>query len=448
MAVRTRTVSIEELDSTMIIEAYVGFGALYTPATEKSARWLIHNFKGSKVFVSRGEKKGALPVEKIRPGDMLLKIYEIPNTLRKLTVVSAPLVTELKSRGFRQFVVTEEVKTISNAATVKAKAVESANNLVEKIEQAAPVREEAKQAVEDMLDNARSGKISTEQVQAYVDNICDGETTEALSAMTSLKQSDQTYAHCVDVAAIFQQSYLEELRITGRKSVFESEKELMLAGFMHDFGKSKVPKDILDSTQRFDRESKEMHLLQSHPVFGAELLTHMGLPDHVVNMAHYHHVKMDSGMKSCYPVVTYDKVLSETKLLALVDIYQALVGKRSYKKSWTPPETIRYLGTLAGVEYEDETYEMFVNVLGKYPKSSLVELSDGQVGFVMNVPHDKTKLDRPQVAIVKNAAGEQLEHNDLLDLTVEQDIKIVTELDAQDVFGEHALDVFSKLHVG
>lgn len=448
MAVRTRTVSVEELDSSMVIDSYVGFGKLYTPTTEQSALWLIHNFKGSKVLVARGEKKGRLPVEKILAGDNLLKIYDIPKALVKLTKVTPPLAAELKSRGFRQFVVVEQVKTLSTAAVTKAKAVKQANHLVAQMEKATPIRSEAKQAVENMLDNARTGKISTADVMVYVDHICDGETTEALSAMTSLKQSDQTYAHCVDVAAIFQQCYREMLRLTGKKSIFESEKELMLAGFMHDFGKSKVPKDILDSTTRFDRDSREMQLLQSHPVFGAELLTHMGLPDHVVNLAHYHHVKMDPGMKSCYPQVSYDKVLFETKLLALVDIYQALVGKRSYKKSWTPPETMRYLGTLAGIEYEDSTYEMFVNVLGKYPKSSLVKLSDGQLGFVMNVPQNKKLLDRPQIAIVKNAAGEQLTHNDLLDLSVELDLSIDTELDAQDVFGEHALDVFSKLHIG
>ena len=447
MTTRTRSVSIDDLDSSMTIQAYLGFGKLYTPTTDQSCAWLIHNFRGCKALVEREGKQGTIGIEKLRPGDSLVQIFELPKELSKLSKVTDRLVSELKSRGFKQFLIQEEVKTLPSAAQEQAKAVAAANKLFEKVAEASPVREEAKMAVENMLDNARGGKMDTSDVLRYVNHICDSGTSEALSAMVSLKQSDQTYAHCVDVAAIFQQAYTELLNISSRKSVFKDPKELMLGAFMHDFGKSKVPKDVLDSTVRFERDSKEMNLLQSHPVFGAELLGHMGLPDYIVNMAHYHHVKMDPGMKICYPPVTYDKVMFETKLLALVDIYQALVGKRSYKKSWTPPETVRYLGTLAGVEYEDEMYGYFVQVMGKYPKSSLVKLSDGQVGFVMNVPRDKTKLDRPQVAIAQNAAGETLEHNDLVDLTVIQDLAIIGELDAQDVFGQHALDVFCKLNV-
>lgn len=446
--IRTRTVSIEDLDNSMHIEAYMGFSKLYTPASPKSAQWVAHNFRGSKAFIERGGKRGAVPIEKLRAGDHLLRIYEIPAGLSKLTKVTPPLVAELKARGFKKFLVAEEVKSIDGAAAErKAETVAEVKILQEKMEQAAPVRDEAKGAVEDLLDNARSGKIDTKQVIGYVDKICDAGTSEALTAMVSLKQSDQTYAHCVDVAAIFQTTYHGMLKLDGRTNVFRDPKEIMLAGFMHDFGKSKVPKDILDSTKRFERDSKEMHLLQSHPVFGAELLGHMGLPDYVVNMAHYHHVKMDPGMKSSYPPVEYQDVFYETRILALVDIYQALVGKRSYKKSWTPPETVRYLGTLAGVEYPEELYTTFMMVLGKYPKSSLVKLSDGSAGFVMDVPHDKGQLDRPQVAIALDASGERLTHNDLVDLQVVRDIEIVGELDAQDVFGQHAVDVFKELNV-
>ncbi|MDT8446402.1 MAG: HD domain-containing protein [bacterium] len=439
---------IDDLDASMTIQAYLGFSKLYTPATPKSAQWVMHNFKGSKVMVERGGKRGALPIEKLRPGDNLLRIYEIPADKAKLTQVTPRLAAELKARGFKSFLIEEEVQTLHSAAAErKAETIVSVKKLQEKMVEASPVREEAKGAVEDLLDNARAGKVDTKQVIAYVDRICDAGTSEALTAMVSLKQSDQTYAHCVDVASIFQTAYFDMLKLDGRQSVFRDPKEIMLAGFMHDFGKSKVPKDILDSTKRFDRDSKEMNLLQSHPVFGAELLSHMGLPDHIVNMAHYHHCKMDPGMKSSYPPVEYEKVYYETRILALVDVYQALVGKRSYKKSWTPPETIRYLGTLAGVEYPDELYASFLAVMGKYPKSSLVKLSTGAAGFVMNVPTDKTQLDRPQVALALDADGERMTHNDLVDLQVELDLEIVGELDAQDVFGQHAVDVFCELHV-
>ena len=67
------------------------------------------------------------------------------------------------------------------------------------------------------------------------------------------------------------------------------------------------------------------------------------------------------------------------------------------------------------------------------------------MGFVMNVP--ELNLDRPQVVVVKNSAGELLKSNPMIDLEVNQDISIAKALDATDVFGDDALDVFSGLKV-
>ncbi|MBU3917901.1 HD domain-containing protein, partial [bacterium] len=218
----------------------------------------------------------------------------------------------------------------------------------------------------------------------------------------------------------------------------------LLGAFLHDFGKSKIPKEILDSTVRFERESREMKLMESHPDFGAKLLSDMDMPDAIVNMAHYHHVKQDTTMNSCYPKnVDFRKVIPETRLLSIIDAYQALVGRRKYKKSWNPPAAIRYIDALAGVEFDMDIWDDFLQVIGLYPKGSLVELSDKSIGFVMSVP--KENLDKPQVAIVRNKFGEDLDSHTLIDLEFEKDIIITQDLDIEDTFGEKAIDIFTNL---
>ena len=419
--IRSRQVLLDELDESMTITGYLSLQAPYSPATDKACQWLILNFKGATASVERAGKKGAIPVEKLQPGDVVNRIYDFPPTLAKLTKVSPALLDNLQKRGFTKF----QIEVEASVATHK----------------------EASGAVENMLDDARLGKINAEQVGSYVNQICEDGKGEALTAMASLQASDQTYAHCVEVGAIFQTAYLEICRYTGNKNIFTDLNQMTLAAFMHDFGKAKVPKEILDSTTRFERDSKEMNLMQSHPRFGAELLTDMGLPNYVINMAHYHHTKMDAGMKSSYPPADYGDVIFETRLLALVDVYQALIGKRKYKRAWTPPETIRYLASLSEIEFEESLYQHFVNALGKFPKSSLVQLSDLRTGFVMNVPEDKNLLERPQVAVVLDKDGEHFEHSELVDLSVELDLRIIKELDAQAVFGQHALDVFCRINV-
>ncbi|MFH2133474.1 MAG: HD domain-containing phosphohydrolase, partial [bacterium] len=321
-----------------------------------------------------------------------------------------------------------------------------ANKFVNQLKENVGTHNKASQAVENIMDNARKGKVSYSGVTEYVDVITTNSSAEAMSAILSLKESDQTYDHCIDVGVIFQTSYLKILESKGRKSIFENEAQALLGAFLHDFGKSKVPKDILDSTVRFERDSQEMQLMQSHPVFAVELLAGMGMTDDIINMAHYHHIKQDTSINSCYPKgVSYDQVIYETRLIAIIDVYQALVGKRKYKKSWNPPAAMRYLDALAGVEFDMDVWDDFMQVMGLYPKGSLVELNDSSAAFVMSI--SEADPEKPQVVIVRNAAGEELTHHTLLDLQEEKDIEIVKDLDVMEVFGKDAMEVFTKINI-
>jgi HD-GYP domain-containing protein (c-di-GMP phosphodiesterase class II) len=217
---------------------------------------------------------------------------------------------------------------------------------------------------------------------------------------------------------------------------------------LHDIGKAKIPKSIVESTALFEKNSRNLQILRSHPVFGADLLSRMNQPNSVVNMAHFHHVKQNTNMLSSYPIgIPYKKVSFETRLLAIIDIYQALTGKRRYQKSWSPPATMRYLSALAGVEYDLRVWESFLQMMGVYPKGSLVKLSDGRLGFVMNVPAGTEHRERPLVAVVVNRSGEMLGHPDLVNLRVEKDLRIIEDIDSQTVFGDRAVDVFTHLNL-
>jgi HD-GYP domain-containing protein (c-di-GMP phosphodiesterase class II) len=322
----------------------------------------------------------------------------------------------------------------------------NAEKFVQQLKENVDTRRKASQAIENIMDNARKGKISYNDINEYVDQITKNASAEAMSAIVSLKQSDQTYDHCVDVGIIFQATYSKLLSTIGKKGIFETANKALLAGFLHDFGKSKIPKDILNSTVRFERESPEMKLMESHPKFGADLLSGMNMPDSFINMAFYHHVKQDTTMNSCYPKgVNYEKVIFESRLLSIIDAYQALVGRRKYKKSWNPPAAIRYIDALAGVEFDVKAWAEFLKVVGLYPKGSLVELNDKSVGFVMNTP--KEDLKRPQVAIIRNPAGEDLEHHTWVDLEIEQDVFITKDLDIEEILGQNALNVFTSIQI-
>jgi len=447
-------VSIKDLKKGMTIISYIGFNQKYQSINEETCTFIRHNFKKARARIIRQDKELDIQIDQIAPGDTLRRIYKLPPELKKLTAVNEKLAQALMQRGFLKFEVKKAVPPegavskppLSKKQEKHRRSTAKANNFVQQLKQNVETHNKTSQAVENIMDDARKGKVGYSGINEYVETITTNSSSEAMSAILSLKESDQTYDHCVDVGVIFQTSYLKILESKGKKSIFENESQVILGAFLHDFGKSKVPKDILDSTVRFERESKEMQMMQSHPVFAVDLLAGMGMSDDIINMAHYHHVKQDTTINSCYPKnVTYDQVIYETRLISIIDVYQALVGKRKYKKSWNPPAAMRYLDALAGVEFDMDVWDDFLQVMGLYPKGSLVELNDSSAAFVMSISEEDP--ERPQVVIVRNSAGENLTHHSLLDLQEEKEIEIVKDLDVMEVFGKDAMAVFSDINI-
>jgi putative nucleotidyltransferase with HDIG domain len=439
-------VDVSELKEGMIILAYTGFNEKYKILDENTCKWVQHNFKGSSTVVVRADKEASIPVSEMSVGDHLNTIENLPTSLGHITRVNKKLVEELRKRGFVKFTVKLPSKVPSAKNENQKAAIEEANLFVHKVKENIKVCESATHAVENLIDNARQGKTNIKDVESCVDNITGGESADAIGAIISLKTNDQVYAHCVDVAVVFSTTYFEIVQLRGFKSAFKDEKEAMLAAFLHDIGKAKVPKEILDSTAPFKRNSKEMQLIRSHPETGAKLLSEMGMSETFSNMAHYHHVKLDATMASSYPKdVNGEDILFETRLLALIDAYQALTAGRSYKKSWTPPAVMRYLDATAAVEFDLDLWQNFQSVMGHYPRGSFVKLSDGTFGFVVTVP--KTDALRPQVAIIRNAEGEDLQNHYLIDLHLERDISITQDIDVKGIYKDKSLEVFASINI-
>lgn len=440
-----KEVKIDELQSQMVIQQYIGLPTSYQSLTAQTCKWLQVNFKNCTFEIDRKGEKTQINSSEILESDHVHKILNFPKKLQKLTRVHPKLLEELSYRGFQRFQVRIANSPVSEEQQKRTIDVEESNKFIGLVKESAMLRVQATKAVESLFDDARRGISSTKEIEHYVDKMTEKSSTDALSAIVSLKQSDQTYAHCIDVGVIFNTVYSGLIKKKKVINKFKDHKETTLAAILHDFGKSKIPKDILESTARFNRDSKEMKLMMSHPELGAELLEKMGMSDTMINMAHFHHVKEDSGLRTSYPVADSNPIIMETKLLGIIDVYQALVGKREYKKSWAPSAAMRYLDALSGIEFNLDIWDSFLAMMGTYPKGSLVLLNDGTTGFIISVPEND--LTRPQVVLTKNKKGQLLKNNQFVDLEIEKDIEIIDSLDSFEVFGDQALEIFQNLNV-
>jgi len=438
MGVEVKQVTLQELRVGMTIQTYLDLESKLGKLDQKGCQWLAHNFPGTKVHVRRESGETAVPVADLQAGDHVLKIEEFPAKLHHLVQVTPKLRRELQRQGFKNFIVRQSTKE-----ELRQQSARDASGFVKKVKQSEAIRDNATAALESTMDAIGEGGKDLKPVEDVVDQIIASNYGSAMASIASLKQSDQTYAHCVDVGTIFVSVYNAIMRKKKKQSVFKDDKEALLCGLLHDLGKSKVPKEVLESTKRYDRNSPEMEALRAHPQHSIDLLRELGFPEYAVNMAGYHHVKIDDTNFSSYPTgLKYNDAIYEARLLAIVDIYQALIGRRSYKKSWSAPAAIRYIEALAGVELDDDVWEDFVSVMGFYPLGSLVELDDGSMGFILKIP--MKDLKKPQVVLVRDSDGKPCA-NSLIDLMLDGSKKIVKDHDPFEILGPKSMDIYSSL---
>ncbi len=85
--------------------------------------------------------------------------------------------------------------------------------------------------------------------------------------------------------------------------------------------------------------------------------------------------------------------------------------------------------------------------MGLCPIGSLGGLNDKTIGFVMNVPNKGEDLERPMIAVVRNAKGKNLQNHSWIDLREEQNLLIGWDLNNQEVLGNNALKICNEIQI-
>lgn len=460
-----KTVKVQDLRPGMVIMEITELSFEYATLDPKAVQFLQSNFKGAAARIVHDSGRKTVPISDLKPFDNLSAITDIPSSLKIATVVPG-LAQSMEKRGFLEFKVSIPAEGVgkegpapspgpATVGSAEAKAqhgqrVTDAKRLLEKVQKAAASREQSSSLVEEMLDQGRSGEYSTQPAERAVEDIIANGVSGAMKAVAGLRGSDQTYSHCVDMSVIFQEAYADILRRTGKQSSDEVNRFNLIAGFMHDIGKSEVPKEILESTVRFAPDSEEMLILRNHTTYGAKILEELGMHKAQINVAHFHHVKRDPTLFTSYPDVPYDDVLPLTRLASITDVYQALIGKRKYKRNWVPAKAIEYLLKLKGSEFDERMLDYFIRSVGRYPVGSLLRLSDNTLGFVLRIAPDGDP-ERPLVAVVENAKGELLSSHAVVDLMIEADLSVKEVVDHYEHYNQsedQAYQIFSSIRIG
>ena len=124
----------------------------------------------------------------------------------------------------------------------------------------------------------------------------------------------------------------------------------------------------------------EYATVKEHAERGYRLLTELGgFSEGVRDLVRDHHERLDG---QGYPRgLTVDKLTLDARILAVCDVYDALISKRVYRDAWSEQNAIDYLRGEAGTAFDERCVEALARVVGREPartaspRGALVEVT-------------------------------------------------------------------------
>src|SRR6185295_8591382 len=128
---------------------------------------------------------------------------------------------------------------------------------------------------------------------------------------------------------------------------------------LHDIGKIVVPDSVLNKTAALSQE--EWAVMKQHPAAGARILREISHLQLTLPYVLFHHERWDG---SGYPHGLKGKDIPvEGRLLAIVDVYDALTTARPYHPARTPYEVVQFLQKGAGRLFDPHLVPMFIKTI-------------------------------------------------------------------------------------
>ncbi len=132
---------------------------------------------------------------------------------------------------------------------------------------------------------------------------------------------------------------------------------------MHDLGKIAVPDSVLQKQGKFTDE--EYEIMKRHSAEGARIVNDIlkGVESEefvrvAVNVAHYHHEKWNG---QGYPTgIKGEEIPIEARIMALADVFDALVSKRCYKDAYSFDTAFGIIEESLGTQFDPELGRVFL----------------------------------------------------------------------------------------
>ena len=128
---------------------------------------------------------------------------------------------------------------------------------------------------------------------------------------------------------------------------------------LHDIGKMNIPDAILLKPGKFNDE--EWGIMKMHTEYAYEFLSPISFLKPALDIPRYHHEKWDgSGYQA---ELKGTQIPLAARVFAVVDVYDALLSDRPYRKAWPKEKIIDHIKSQSGSHFDPEIVDTFIKLI-------------------------------------------------------------------------------------
>ena len=135
--------------------------------------------------------------------------------------------------------------------------------------------------------------------------------------------------------------------------------KLEVAALLHDVGKLGISNKVLYKPGKLTKE--EFELITRHPYYSEMILSQVKGFDEISKWASLHHEKLDGS--GYHRKCSVDDIPTEARIIAIADVFQAIISDRPYRKGLTIESVIKIMKDMANMKHLDsELLEEFLTI--------------------------------------------------------------------------------------
>lgn len=264
------------------------------------------------------------------------------------------------------------------AVALSARQSSKKTSMAQELAKAEKLYAEAKNLQKRAFRDISNGKaIDVADFRNCADGIIDSvfRNQDALLCMSRIRDKDAyLLEHSVNVS-ILMSIFAKFLNM--EESVIE---QLATGALLHDIGKIQVPDAVLNKPGRLTED--EFVQMRKHVGYSRDILQQAeGISDISLDVAANHHERLDG---KGYPAgLSGEQISLYSRMIAIVDSYDAITAQRVYKNGQTSVKALKILLADSPNHFDPVLVKQFISAIGMYPPGTLVKLDSEKLALVL-----------------------------------------------------------------